>query len=236
MTISETEINDNNELNNNNAFKDIYILFTKAFDYLNRKLFNNSLDNFVLFFEKKGRSNRLAFFQSNFCFINDKYVPRIVFSLEYISEGSYKESLLAMVHEMVHFKNFKDDKKDCSGKIHNLVFKQTAESVGYIITEKCPKNGWSFGEPNKILDSILKEFMESNSFPINFYLPIKTPEKKEQKSFNYVCVSCGISVKGKKDLSILCGECKTEMVILDPKDKENDENKIIDELRKIVGV
>ncbi|MDE6893853.1 MAG: hypothetical protein K2J02_00565 [Malacoplasma sp.] len=216
--INNKEISSSGE----NIFEPLYIFYSKAFKYFNENVFENILPNVgFLLKPKASRANRVAYFQSDFFKIENRWYSTICLIINFISDIDVKKSLASLIHEMIHFEAKIKSIKDCSkSQFHNVNFKNLAENRGYIIKEKLKKVGWSHGEPNEELNSIFNQFLKLNPFPYQqLNVPIVEKEKKERTIFNYFCPECGVVVKGKKDLNLICGECKVDFEFVEPKDK-----------------
>lgn len=208
---------------NLNWFEPLYSFYTNAFNFFNKKLFNSSLKKIVITFERQGRNKTVAgYFTNRFVKIDDHHVCKIAIILEHINKLSMKVSLSTLIHEMIHFSNFINNIQDTSKSgVHNYNFKKEAEKVGYIITEKSPRIGWSAGTPNEMLSAIINEFLTINPWPYKeFDVPFKEVEKKPKTIFSYLCTSCGITVKGKKEIKLICGFCEEPMEFVEEKEKE----------------
>lgn len=121
-----------------------------------------------------------------------------------------------LLHEMVHYYNKILDIKDCNGNIHNKKFKTAAERVGLIV-EKGSTVGWGY----TALSDELKEYIHNEVKPdesvFNYFRTGKVKENKPRTKtmFKYICPECGQVVKGKRDISVKCGNCDIEMEIED---------------------
>ncbi|MDE6563068.1 MAG: SprT-like domain-containing protein [Malacoplasma sp.] len=205
-----------------NIFEPLYIFYSKAFRYFNEKVFENILPNIgFLLKPKASRANRLAYFRSNFFKIKNGSYPVICLIIDFVSDVDVKKTLSSLIHEMIHFEASIKSIKDCSkSQFHNINFKNLAENRGYIIEEKDKRIGWSYGKPNEKLNSIFDDFLKINPFPYQeFNIPIVEKEKKERTVFNYFCPECGVVVKGKRNLNLICGESQVDFEFAEPKEK-----------------
>ena len=205
-----------------NILEPVYLFFSKAFKFFNEKVFESILpDVGFLLKPKVGRSARLAYFQSNCFRVKDEPNDIICIIINFVQDDFIKISLENLIHEMVHFEGKVKGIYNCSkSQFHNANFKNLAEKRGYIMKEKSKKHGWSSGVANEWLNAIFDEFLKDNPFPIkNFKFPVIEKEKKERTLFSYFCPECGVIVKGKRDLSLICGECKVNFEFIEPKEK-----------------
>ena len=135
------------------------------------------------------------------------------------------EIIGTLLHEMVHLYNHVNDIKDCSNNRHNKKFKAAAESVGFIV-EQSKKYGWGH---TKLSDS-LKKYIEDNVDPVpeafEFYRVDPKEQAKEKKprkklQFKYTCPLCGLEIKGKKGITVLCG-CSDSIMEMEDEDDDDD--------------
>lgn len=208
------------EKNGINILEDLYLFFSKAFKYFNKKVFDNILPNVSLLLQnQKPRGRLFGFFRNNMFKINKVWTPMITIIIDEIKDTDIKKPLETLIHEMVHFeakvRMIQDTTK--SG-FHNNNFKKIAESRGYIIETKDKRHGWNTGKADEQLLEIIKDFLINNPFPFSSFETYKEEkEKKERTIFNYVCLGCGVVIKGKKDIDVICGICNEQFEIVLPK-------------------
>ena len=137
--------------------------------------------------------------------------------------------ICTLVHEMVHYY---DDTvlnvQDCSrgGSWHNRKFKETAESVGLIVT-KSDKYGWAHTEPGDsliewILNNDIQEIKLNRNEPSGIRITGgnntgnasgQTPGKNPNShSIKYSCPVCKNSVRATKKVNIICADCMQLMI------------------------
>lgn len=138
---------------------------------------------------------------------------------------SAEEVTETLLHEMCHYANKMSDIKDCNGNVHNKKFKSLAESVGLIV-EKGKSVGWGYTSLSDELREYIIEEVEPNEKAFEYFRTsvaniggTKTPRKK--KTFTYTCPDCGQTAKGKRDISIKCGDCDVLMPAEDDEDSDN---------------
>lgn len=124
------------------------------------------------------------------------------------------EQICATVnHEMVHLYCHLNDIKDTSnkGKYHNKKFKSEAEKRGLSISKE-NGIGWSVTTPTE--DFI--EFINSLNLPDSFYLfrvmPPKVSASSSGSQKKYVCPNCGMKLRGKSGLHIMCQDCEVSLI------------------------
>ena len=137
-------------------------------------------------------------------------------------------TVATLLHEMCHFYDDTILKiKDCSrnGTYHNKQFKETAESVGLIVT-KSEKYGYAHTAPS---DSLIEWILENNVQEIKLNrneftgirvtggnntgnsTGIKTTNTNSH-SRKYICPCCGTSVRATKEVRLICADCMELML------------------------
>lgn len=110
----------------------------KAFEYINRDFFDNTIKTPALTIQTKGnRKNILGWCTTSEIWrngeINSSYEINIV--AEYLDRG-YEAVITTLIHEMIHLFNIQNNIKDVSrgGQYHNKKFKQKAEEIGFKVS------------------------------------------------------------------------------------------------------
>lgn len=227
-----------------NALDELY----HAFDVMNRDKFDNSLPPVVITIQDEKGSyghfttkkvwlweganlDELDVGDNNINKEDGYYEINI--NPRYFNEQSPVDIICTLLHEMCHYWNKINNIKDCAGKRHNKKFKKSAERVGFVVSELI---GYGFGKTDptdELIDYIENEVNPQNEVFEHFRcisLNKKDKEKKKRKktSFNYTCPNCGQTLKGKKNLYILCGICKQDFEMED--DEEENESETEDNL------
>lgn len=122
----------------------------------------------------------------------------------------FSETVVTMLHEMVHLYNLYAGVKDTSrgGTYHNKFFKAEAERRGLRI-EKDSKYGWTVS----FLNDEGKEFVgsiETDSFRVHrskMLASVKNGTGKGSSSRKYVCPGCGCIIRATKEVFVVCGDC-----------------------------
>ena len=129
-----------------------------------------------------------------------------------------------MIHEMCHYFNRINNIKDCSGNVHNKKFKSLAENVGLIV-EKGKSVGWGYTSLSPELESYIKEKVKPDAKAFEYFRAGVLKESKPKKSsFKYTCPDCGQIVRGKKGISVKCGNCDIIMEMeTDDSESDNDD-------------
>ena len=137
-------------------------------------------------------------------------------------------TVATLLHEMCHYYNDTVlEVQDCSrgGMYHNKEFKQTAESVGLIVT-KSDSYGYAHTAPS---DSLIEWILDNNVQEIKLNRneghgirvtggkatgdgAKATGRSTNGHSIKYVCPVCGNSVRATKKVNIACVDCMQVMI------------------------
>lgn len=196
----------------------------KIYDELNKKYYNSSLPEVMITIQdSKGKyygwfsSRRWVSMDVKPSEQNTDPLNSAVHEINITPEHLTRpiENICAtMNHEMVHLYCFLNDIQDTStnGKYHNKKFKKEAEERGLIIS-KAPGIGWSKTEPTESFIEFVNTLGLENAFP---YFRVSIPSMSNAASTasqkKYVCPSCGIKLRGKTGLHIICGDCEVNMI------------------------
>ena len=214
------------------ALEELYRVFT----ILNRDKFSNDLPEPVITIQKT-RGSILGHFSVDKVWRDKRRIEDGVVMTDNSDEMSYheinidprwfctrtsEEVVETLLHEMCHYANKMSDIKDCNGNVHNKKFKSLAERVGLIV-EKGKSVGWGYTSLSDELRGYIVEEVKPNEKAFEYFRTsvaniggTKTPRKK--KTFTYTCPDCGQTAKGKRDISIRCGNCDVDMEMEDEDD------------------
>lgn len=211
-------------MNQNNhmgiAIEELY----RIFEMLNRKYFEDGLPYPIITIQaakRKGQYVTNGWFtldpvwKPNVEVTNDKYEINLC-------AERLKEMPLFIVetlaHEMVHYYNKLADIKDCSGQKHNKHFRDQAEKAG-LLCVKDDKFGYGITTPSDgfgiFVNSIMKPSAEAFSWFRENVVKDKPEKEKKKTIFKYRCPDCGLEAKAKKDILLMCGTCKVDLIIED---------------------
>jgi len=133
-----------------------------------------------------------------------------------IDEDDSVDLVACLLHEMVHFY---DDTilhvKDCSGRVHNKKFAESARKVGLEV-EQDKSVGFGYTQPGEELKKYIKEEVKPNSNALTYYHREEEKEKKEKKpktKYIFTCPSCGKQFNLKDRYNIMCGDCKVQFEV-----------------------
>lgn len=214
-----------------NALNELY----RIFGILNHDKFNDELPEPVITIQK-GKGSIMGYFTLGKVWRNKNDVEdgdtseqeddenamyEINIDPRWFYKNSVAETVETLLHEMVHFYNKVNDIKDCNGSSHNKKFKDAAERVGLIVT-KGNSVGYGYTSLSKELEEYIKNTIKPVESVFDYFRTSVVEEKKPRtkKTFKYTCPECGQIVKGKRDISVKCGQCDVEMEMEDVEDED----------------
>lgn len=199
----------------------------RAFDILNKEFYDNELPYPIITIQK-GRANNLGWFTLGKVWKNSSNEEQQAYEINITANNLNREPIDiigTLLHEMVHYYHALNDIKDATNNVHNKKFKNEAERVGFIVTKGSP-NGWGYTECGEDLKDFILTEINPNAecflyFRNNCVLKDKEKgegdgtEKKPRKknTFKYTCPCCGLEIKAKSDVNVLCGDCNVSMEI-----------------------
>ena len=191
----------------------------RIFNILNERFYENKLPEPVLTIQKQ-RANNLGHFTLSQVWKNENTEDtKYEININPVNLNRPVEEIVGTLrHEMVHFANKISDIRDCNGQVHNKKFKELAENVG-LICEKSKSYGYGFTALSDKLKEYITEEIKPNESVFEYFRegePPKENKPREKKIFKYVCPSCNMVVKAKKDNNIYCGDCG---IMLEMEDK-----------------
>ena len=144
-------------------------------------------------------------------------------------DRTFEEIVDTLCHEMVHCYNDMEHVQDCarSGSRHNKKFKEAAEAHGMKWNPPVEGDETSQADYKRVgysrvslRDDVKEEVYEAleelrNALTIYRDTTTKSKGKKVSKKsrvWKYVCPCCGNSVRATKELAVMCGYCKEEMI------------------------
>lgn len=184
----------------------------RMFDLFNDEFFDGELSHPVITIQKS-RANNLGHFTLSKIWENvDTKEATYEININPIHLDRPADEIAGtLLHEMIHFFHKVNDIKDATNNVHNKKFKTKAEELGFIV-EKSKKYGWG----HTTLSPELKSYIDSEIQPrpecFMYFMNIPMDEEKEaktttKKTFKYTCPKCGMEVKAKPEMNILCGNC-----------------------------
>lgn len=185
-----------------------------AFNAINSYYYGGKLEKCVISITQGRKSGVLGTFYTSKEWVQNG-TPRheITIAANWLGKRTVAETIITLMHEMVHLYNYQNGIKDVSrgGHYHNKNFKKSAEEHGLII-ECCPRIGWSATTASP---DTLKWIAENiNIREIRIYKTDSDseedkPKKKGSNMRKMVCPCCGAIARVTKDIQLICGECYT---------------------------
>ncbi|PCI19096.1 hypothetical protein COB64_04275 [Candidatus Wolfebacteria bacterium] len=201
-----------------------YISYQSAFDYWNMKLFENTLPNCILNFDR--HRGAVGTFRWESWKRKNSIINEISINPDHLNR-SFEKVMQTLVHEMTHLWQYSYGKFS-RYNYHNKEFAAKMETFGLITTDTGKAGGVRTGRG--ITQYSLKEgwFMSYfTAMPDNIKMPWQstTPEESEPNSreitrqsrnknkIKYYCRNCPpIIAWGKSSLALICGLCSKPML------------------------
>ena len=196
----------------------------KVFDLLNRRYFENALSRPTITIQSTPKA------YGHFSLKADTWISKIGGTHEInIGAGTLarpiEEVVATLLHEMIHYFNYKNGVQDCSrgGTYHNNKFKSAAEARDLIVKHS-EKYGWSHTSPSEeLLDFVIEEGLsdilinrnEQSGFAIGgtgTHNGTEGGAPKPSSTRKYICPCCGMSVRATRTVRIACMDCQAQMV------------------------
>jgi predicted SprT family Zn-dependent metalloprotease len=209
----------------NKPTSETYLEFQTAYDFFNRVLFNNTIPDCLITYQRKANSK--GYFADG-QFLNaktKKIIDELAMNPDFFISGQDKDILSTLVHEMVHAWQ-RHNGKPGRGRYHNKEWAEKMVSIGLQPRAIGTKDGVT---GDRVTHSIIlggkfdlaceKLIAELKITWMNRYAALtleegedqeeEIPKKKVQKKkIKYTC-ACGKNVWGKPKLNILCADCQT---------------------------
>ncbi len=189
-----------------------------AFNAINRDFYNNELEKVIITVKEGKKKGAFGWIETAKNWKqNGKDRHEINISADYIGERTVEQTIVTLMHEMVHLYNIQNGIKDTtrSGKYHNKNFKQTAENHGLEV-EQISDIGWSRTTATPQTAKWIANKIPIKSFGVYKQIADKDPKgggKSKQSYRKYICPTCGLIVRATKDCNISCLDCGKQMEI-----------------------
>ncbi len=194
--------------------------FYRIFEELNKKFYKNQLSYSMITIQASKNSNILGWFTLDKMWISQKEKENEKYEIN-ISAGTLNRSVEDIVetllHEMVHYYNKLAEIVDYHGSIHTKKFKIAAEAVG-LVCHKDSKVGWGLTERSENLTKFIQEEIKPIGDCFEYFRTFKLKKEVAERKkilFKFKCENCEVEAKAKKDTKLVCGECKSEMIMED---------------------
>lgn len=189
-----------------------------AFNAINRDFYGGELEKVIITVKEGKKKGAFGWIevQKNW---KQNGIDRheINISADYIGERSVEDTIVTLMHEIVHLYNIQHGIKDTtrSGIYHNKNFKKTAENHGLDV-DQLDKIGWSRTTAKPQTSKWISENIPIRSFGVYKQTTEKDPKgggKSKQSYRKYICPSCGLIVRATKDCNIACLDCSEQMEV-----------------------
>lgn len=190
-----------------------YEVLYKAFDLFNEHYFNNELPKCMITLQKK-RENKLGSFVVEPIWFSESQDEFYQININPINMNRKPEEILStLLHEVCHYYCTLHKIKDCKQKVH------TTDYHGLYV-EYDDNIGWSVTSLNDESIELIKDLIEEYKDDFVYMYIGKKPVKKNL--FRYICSSCGLKVYAKAEKSIVCGECRCDLMMEQVEDEESE--------------
>lgn len=186
----------------------------KYFDLLNQKYFESALSKPLITLLDGQKNKAYGWITTKPQWQEKKggeYIELNI-SCDYL-DRNYTDVLGTLHHEMIHIYNLQNNVQDCSrsGNYHNRNFDIACRQHG-LETEKIPQIGY-----RHIIPDDTKKYYESirqkTDITAYFRKRKSVGESKKSSTRKYKCPCCSQTVRATKEVNIICGICKKEMVL-----------------------
>ena len=193
----------------------------RVFDILNEYYFQKKLQAPMITIQRALSKNNLGYFTlAQIWRAKENIRPRheINISAEHLKDKA-PEVVETLLHEMVHYSNRSSGVIDCNGNIHNLKFKQLAESVDLKV-EKSKKYGYGFTSCSEKLLTFINDTIKPSADAFSYFRQADEEKggggtAKPKSTFTFKCPHCNAVAKAKNDVKIVCGACLCDFEIID---------------------
>lgn len=189
-----------------------------AFNAINRDFYGGELEKVIITVKEGKKKGAFGWIEvAKNWKQNGKDRHEINISADYIGERSVEETIITLMHEMVHLYNMQHEIKDTTraGIYHNKNFKRTAEAHGLDV-EQLSGIGWSRTTATPQTSKWIAHNIPIRSFGIYKRVADSTgggKAKTKQSMVKKVCPCCGNIARVTSEYKLICGECMKEMEI-----------------------
>ena len=184
-----------------------------AYDFFNEKLFGNKLPRALITFTR--RKNVFGHFGTKRWAADENTIAdEIAMNPEYFRVRPIEDVLSTLVHEMTHQEQYHFGNPSRSG-YHNKEWGRLMREVGLIPSSTGEPGGKATGQKvshyideGGPFDVSVRELVDTG-YEITWASPMRDPnEAKPANGYvRYVCLGCNTKVRGKRGLTIVCGDC-----------------------------
>lgn len=197
-----------------------------AYQYFNKKLFENKLPDSIITLNAKGKTAGYHHFQKYSIKENKQKISEIAFNPVTFEDQEDIEILQTLCHEMVHLwqhvfgnpprRGYHDREWGSKMKEIGLYPSSTGEVGGKEVGQSMSDYIIEGGEFEKVAKAFL---LSGNKIMVSTTPEAKKDRKKNKTREKFTCPSCFQAAWAKKTAKIMCGECEEHMVIEDKEDE-----------------
>lgn len=189
-----------------------------AFNAINKNFYGGELEKVVITVKEGKKKSAFGWIEVAKNWRQGKEQRHeINISADYLGERSVEDTIVTLMHEMVHLYNIQHNIKDTtrSGIYHNKRFKEAAEAHGLEV-EQIDKIGWSRTTAKPQTKQWIAENIPISSFGIykqSADMVRGGKAKTKQSMVKKVCPICGNIARVTSEYKLVCGECNEVMEI-----------------------
>lgn len=207
-----------------NLSVDQHKILNLIYDTFNKEIFNGDLPGIIFTIDARdSKFYGLFHFEKMKTgkFGDESLLSTITMNSDYFNRDPI-ETMATIVHEMVHCWQFYYGNP--SGAYHNREWAAKMEFIGLMPSSTGEPGGKRTGRivshyiiNGGLFERIASNFIENEKI-ITLFEGIRYPKKAANKSRNkmkYTCPSCRSNTWGKEGLSIICGDCRTDFIMVE---------------------
>ena len=207
----------------------------KAYDFFNRRLWNNELPNCLLTLQRK-KANGYGYFSSKRFVGQQGETDELAMNPQHFHCREIKDVLSTLVHEIAHLRQAHSGKPG-RGKYHNKEWGTLMKAVGLHPSNTGKPGGKETGDQmthyiieggpfdvacNELLASGFElSWSEKNRIAEALANPVEgdpdggdgdpVEPKDRSNRHKYTCPGCRLNAWGKPNILLMCGQCKLEL-------------------------
>lgn len=209
-----------------------YKTLDEAYNFFNKKLFNNELPNCMIVLQRKGKNNLGYFRPERFLDreqvelhkekkLKKDQITRIdELSLNPDNFIGYSDTaiLSTLAHEMAHVWQYRCTEKYPRNGYHDKVWGKKMEEIGLMPSNTGKEGGKRTGQQmhhyiveNGKFEVSALSFLKSNKIKLTSFPLVKDSKSQSKNKTKYSCPSCEQNAWAKPGANIQCGDCDERM-------------------------
>lgn len=200
-----------------------YQEFQKAFQFFNRKLFNNELPHCVITLSRKSKA--YGFYVNQLWEHSEdakQKMCEISLNPDHFKDRTISETLSTLAHEMAHQWQFHFGKPSRNG-YHNAQWAHKMVEIGLMPSDTGELGGKTTGQNmshvvmkrgafKDAVTQLLDKGFKISWKPGSLARGSKKGKAKTDSKTKFTCPGCGMNAWGKPTLHIICGDCDQELL------------------------